>query len=87
MIPDTQEKAKEINWRYFYDGAKCDNGHMSAKYTADGMCVQCRDEQIKRAMEEGPEKVKTIKHSRKIKLYRKRKKERASELGGGNDAI
>jgi hypothetical protein len=48
MLPTTRKKAKELGEKYYLTGKKCPQGHMSKRYSHNGVCYECVIESNKR---------------------------------------
>lgn len=40
-LPETKARAVALNLSYFYTAKPCVRGHLSARYTSSGNCIQC----------------------------------------------
>jgi hypothetical protein len=41
MLPTTRKQAKVNDEKYYFTGKKCPQGHMSKRYTHNGVCYDC----------------------------------------------
>ena len=43
--------AIEIGENYYFTGIKCPNGHIAKRYTLNYLCVECKNENVRRYRE------------------------------------
>lgn len=41
MLPTTRKQAKELNEKYYFTGKSCPKGHISKRYSHNGVCYEC----------------------------------------------
>lgn len=68
FFPLTQKAAQALGWRFYFNGKRCKNGHLSIRYTSSKECKTCRE-------------CKNQELKKQQKAWRLKNKERISALG------
>jgi len=72
--PRTHKEAREINFKHYYNGKPCKNGHTNLRYASSMECVVCRKEknntiELRNKQNEWYEKNKEKKNASRRKKY------------------